>query len=307
MKHTAPTPASVARDEVPGSAQAQAMAPAPVVSPEEMAGRIVEQALRCGGLLLCTDFDGSIAPIRSRPGEVAALPGAERALAWLSRRGAAAGRDARCPVRMAIVTARDSEDVAGRVTLGPEAVVSGNYGLELTRDGEAIVVPEAARWMPALSAAAAELESELAAGRCPGARLERKRCGVVLHTRGLERPGIEECALELAREVAGRWKLGVVPGKRVAEIHLPVKRTKADAVRALQRGRWREAALCVAGDDYGDIPMLLLAKGREGGLAVAVGDAETPAEVAAAARWRLANPEAWAAALTATVEGLRAA
>jgi len=277
----------------------------PPVAPGEMARRIVEQALRCGGLLLCTDFDGSIAPIRSRPGEVAALPGAERALAWLSRRGAGTGRDARCPTRVAIVTARDSEDVAARIALGPDAVISGNYGLESTRDGEVTLVPEAQRWMPALSAAAAELEGELAAGRCPGARLERKRCGVVLHTRGVEREGIEECALELAREVAGRWRLAVVPGKRVAEIHLPVKRTKADAVRALQRGRWREAALCVAGDDYGDIPMLLLARDREGGLAVAVGDEETPAEVAAAARWRLASPEAWADALTATVEALR--
>jgi trehalose 6-phosphate phosphatase len=279
--------------------------PAEAIGTVDLARRVAEQALRCGALLLCTDFDGSIAPIRSRPGEVAALPGAERALAWLSRRGAALGRGARCPTRVAVVTARDSEDVAPRLALGAEAVVSGNYGLEMSRGGEVTVVPEARRWLPALEAAAVELEAELAGGRCPGARLERKRCGVVLHTRGVERPGIEACALELARSVAGRWDLAVVPGKRVAEIHLPVRRSKADAVRALRRGRWRTAALCVGGDDFGDIPMLRLARDVDGGVAVVVGDAETAPEVVAAARWRLPSPEAWADALTALVDALR--
>jgi trehalose 6-phosphate phosphatase len=272
--------------------------------PEQLAEAIAGRALRCGGLLLCTDFDGSIAPIRSRPGEVNALPGAERALAWMSRRGAGAGRAARVPTRVAIVTARDSADVVGRIMLGPEAVVSGNYGLETTRDGEVTVVSEARRWLPALQAATVDLEAALAAGRCAGARLERKSCGVVLHTRGIERPGVEECALELAREVALRWGLALVPGKRVAEIHLPVRRTKADAVRALRRGRWREAAFCVAGDDIGDIPMLLLARESPAGVAVVVGDAETAPEVVAAASWRLPSPEAWAAALTGLCQRL---
>jgi len=282
-----------------------AAAPAVITDPTALAEAVAAAALRSGALLLCTDFDGSIAPIRSRPGEVDALPAAERALAWMSRRGASTGRGARCATRVAVVTARDSEDVAGRLMLGPEAVVSGNYGLESTRDGEVTVVPEAAEWLPALEAATASLQEALAAGRCAGARLERKRGGVVLHTRGVERPGVDECALELARELAGKWHLAVVPGKCVAEIHLPVRRTKADAVRALRRGRWREAAFCVAGDDIGDIPMLLLARDCPGGISVVVGDEETRSEVLDAAAWRLPNPEAWAATLTALVDRLR--
>ena len=256
--------------------------------------------------MLCTDFDGSIAPIRSRPEEVRALPGAERALAWLSRRGAGAGRDARCATRVAIISARDADDVASRVVLGAEAVVVGNYGLEQWRDGEVVVTTAVARWQPALEAAATDLEGLLREGRCPGARLERKRGGVVLHTRGVEREGIDECALALAGEVAQRWELAVVPGKRVAEIHVPVRRSKADAVRALRRGRWGEAALCIAGDDLGDVPMLDLARDAVGSFAVAVGDEDPPPPVVEAARWRLASPEAWSAALSALVELLRA-
>ncbi len=295
MIDTGPVDATVAR----GAAEP--------VAPAQLAEIIAAQARRRGGLLLCTDFDGSIAPIRSRPEEVRALPGAERSLTWLSRRGAATGRGAHCPTRAAVVTARDSDDVAGRVVLGPEAVVVGNYGLEQIRDGRNNVAAEARRWLPALEAASVEVEERLRDGECPGARLERKRCGVVLHTRGVEREGIEECALSLAREVAARWQLAVVPGKRVAEIHLPLRRSKADAVRALRRGRWRESALCVAGDDVGDIPMLSLALQAPGELSVMVGDGETPPGVVAAARWRLPSPEAWAAALTALVDLLRTA
>jgi trehalose 6-phosphate phosphatase len=276
------------------------------VDPDRLADRIAGEARRRAGLVLCTDFDGSIAPIRSRPDEVRALPGAERALAWLSRRGAAQGRDARCPTRVAVISARDSNDAASRVMLGPEAVLVGNYGIERWHDGEVTLIPEARRWLPALEAAAVELEARLREGRCPGARLERKLGGVVLHTRGVEREGIEECALKLALEVAGRWELAVVPGKRVAEIHLPVRRSKADAVRTLRRGRWREAALCVAGDDLGDVPMLALAMQAPGELAVAVGDSDTPVPVLEASRWRLAGPDAWAATLTRLVELLRA-
>lgn len=275
------------------------------VEPERLAELVAAQARRRGGLLLCTDFDGSIAPLRTSPDEVRALPAAERALAWMSRRGAASGRDARCPTRVAVISARDSGDVAGRVVLGPEAAVFGSYGLEQWRHGEASVVATARTWLPALEAATVELADRLGAGACPGTRLERKRAGVVLHTRGIEREGVEECALALAHDVAARWRLAVVPGKRVAEIHLPVRRSKADSVRALRRGRWREAALCIAGDDVGDVPMLTLAAQAPGGLAVAVGDDETPAAVLAAARWRLPSPEAWAAALTALVELLR--
>lgn len=280
-------------------------APAEPVAPDALADLIATEARHRGGLLLCTDFDGSIAPIRSRPHEVRALPGAERALAWMSRRGAAQGRDARCPTRVAVISARDSDDAASRVVLGPEAVVVGNYGMERWRDGEVDLVPQAKRWLPALEAAYVELEEQLTEGRCPGTRLERKRGGVVLHTRGVEREGIDECALELALEVAGHWELSVVPGKRVAEIHLPVRRSKADAVRALQRGRWRDVALCIAGDDLGDVAMLTLARQAPGALSVAVGDDDTPAPVLEAARWRLASPDAWSATLGRLVELLR--
>ena len=220
--------------------------------PEALAGLIADAAVAACGLLLCTDFDGSLAPIVPDPGGAGALPEAARALRRLSGAGAARGVGLRCPVKVAVVTARDSDDAAGRVELGPEAVVVGNLGLE------------------------------------------RKRYSAVVHTRGIDDPAADGAAAALAAEVAATHGLWRLEGKHAAEVHVPVRRDKASAVIALRRGGWARAALCAAGDDLMDIPMLRLAS-RLGprGIAVAVADDETPAEVLAAADHRIDGPPAW--------------
>ena len=172
--------------------------------PEALAGLIADAAVAACGLLLCTDFDGSLAPIVPDPGGAVALPEAARALRRLSGAGAAHGVGLRCPVKVAVVTARDSDDAAGRVELGPEAVVVGNLGLERIAGGRRTVVPRAIGWLPALDRAEAELGGALASGRVPGARLERKRYSAVVHTRGIDdpavRPRVEALTAELARQ-----------------------------------------------------------------------------------------------------------
>src|SRR5258708_39952455 len=125
------------------------------VEPERLAELVADRAVSRGALLLCTDFDGSIAPIRSEPGEVHALPAAERALAWLSRRGAGTGQGGHCPTRVALVTARNVEDVSRRIVLGSEAAISRHYGQERWPPGRRTRPPEAARCRPPLGAATA--------------------------------------------------------------------------------------------------------------------------------------------------------
>jgi trehalose-phosphatase len=272
------------------------------VDPSRLARLVGEATAAAGGLLLCSDFDGSLAPITDRPAEAMALPEAARALAWLSRAGAALGRAARWPTRVAVITGRDSDDVLPRAALGPEAVVVGNYGLERSAGGRLRVDRVVADLLPRLDGAAAEIAGLLAAGRCPGARLERKRGGVVLHTRGVDRPAVHAEALELGEEVAARWRLQVVTGKCAVELRPPLHRDKGTSLRSLRRGRWASAAVCVAGDDDGDIPMLRVAGELPvPTVTVAVADPETPEAVFQWARWRLDGPPAWAATLTGIV------
>ncbi|HEY0408653.1 MAG TPA: trehalose-phosphatase, partial [Candidatus Dormibacteraeota bacterium] len=198
------------------------MARAGTTFPDRLAAALVRGAVAAGGLLVCTDFDGSLAPIVRRPDDARALPRAMAAVAWFTRRGAREGVGARCPVGLAVVTGRDSDDVARRLELGPEGVASGNHGLERWSARGLELEQGVEAWLPALASAAAELEAALERGRLPGARLERKRCAAVLHTRGMGSAAAEAEALELAREVASAWGLGVARGKRATEVRVPL-------------------------------------------------------------------------------------
>lgn len=280
---------------------------AATVTPDRLAERIVASALAAGCLVLCTDFDGSLAPIVEDPDAARAVPAAGEALTWLSRRGAAEGLGGRCPVRVAVITARDAEDAAGRVALGPEAMVIGNGGLDRLAEGRVTLGAAVLPWLPVLDRAHGIIADALTVGRAPGVRLERKRCSVVLHTRGVEWPGIEDVAERLASGVAVATGLRLGHGKQAVELRVPVHRDKATAVRALQRGQWRTAALCTAGDDHGDVRMLRLADSLgERGTAVAVMDDETPAAVTAASSWRIRGPWEWAQTLQQVAGALRA-
>jgi trehalose-phosphatase len=282
------------------------MARAGTTSPDRLAAALVQGAVAAGGLLVCTDFDGSLAPIVRRPDDARALPRAMAAVAWLTRRGARDGVGARCPVGLAVVTGRDSDDVARRLELGPEGVASGNLGLERWSVAGLELEEGVEAWLPALASATAELEAALERGRLPGVRLERKRCAAVLHTRGVGSAAIATQALELARDVAAAWGLAVTTGKRAAEVRVPLARDKGSAVADLRAAGWEAAALCAAGDDGGDVPMLRVARSADPlGTAVAIADAETPEEVLEAAAHTVDGPWAWAEALELLVEGLR--
>lgn len=267
--------------------------------PHELAASIVAAAHAHGGLLLCSDFDGTLAPIAPTPEEAHPIESARAPLAWMSREGAAAGEGGVVPVQLAIITSRDVGDLVDHIGLGPEAVVIGCSGLERWTDGHVVVDRRVEPWLPALASATEELADSLAAERVPGARLERKRCASVIHTRGL-RDEADDQALELVESVAGRAGLAVARGKRAVELRPPVRVDKSDAVASLRVGRWADVALCVAGDDRPDVPMLRLAATDAAGTAVAVADAESPAEVVAAADVSIEGPPAWGLVLAET-------
>ena len=274
--------------------------------PDLLAAELVRGALDAGGLLVCTDFDGSLAPIVHRPEEARPLPRAAAAAAWLSRSGAREGVGALCPVGLAVVTGRDSDDVARRLHLGPEGVASGNLGLERWSGGQVELEDGVEEWLPALAAATGDLEMALGQDRLPGARLERKRCATVLHTRGLDSPGADAEAMRLVGEVARTYGLAVTAGKRAAEVRVPVARDKGSAAADIRAAGWETSALCAAGDDGGDVPMLRVAvEAGPRGTAVAIADTEAPEEVLAVAAHTVDGPWAWAEALELLVEGLR--
>jgi len=199
------------------------------------------------------DVDGTLAPIVARP-EDAYVP--EETRGELAR---LAGRYA----LVACVSGRPRSEVERMVGVAGVAVV-GEHGLELA--------PEAAAW--------ADRVAEFARGVDWPA--ERKPLSVSFHFR---RADDQDAARAYLTRVADAAQAeGLVPrwGRMVLEVRPPVAADKGTAVRTLVTRAGVRRAL-YAGDDRTDLDAFHGLEGLELGVRVAVGSAEAPPELLAAA------------------------
>ena len=199
------------------------------------------------------DVDGTLAPIVARP-EDAYVP--EETRGELAR---LAGRYA----LVACVSGRPRSEVERMVGVAGVAVV-GEHGLELA--------PEAAAW--------ADRVAEFARGVDWPA--ERKPLSVSFHFR---RADDQDAARAYLTRVADSAEAeGLVPrwGRMVLEVRPPVAADKGTAVRTLVTRAGVRRAL-YAGDDRTDLDAFHGLDGLELGVRVAVGSAEAPPELLAAA------------------------
>jgi trehalose 6-phosphate phosphatase len=233
--------------------------------------------------LLALDFDGTLAPIVADPAAARAKPAAAAALRDLA---ALAGT-------VAVITgrpAREAAEFAG-VAGVPEIVVLGHYGRQRWERG----VLESPPSPPGLAVASAELPAVLAqAGADPATWVEDKNESVAVHTRRAADPSAELGRLRAPlAALADRAGLVVEPGRLVLELR-PPGADKGQALRALAAER-RPAAIMFCGDDLGDRPAFLAVRELRAdgtpGLAVCIGSAEAPADLAADADLVLAGPD----------------
>jgi len=186
--------------------------------------------------LLAFDFDGTLAPIVTRP-SLARIPTAVAArLTWLA---------ARLPV--AIVTGRSVADVRGRLGFTPSYII-GNHGGE--DEGDPV---GASRRAQALTPLRERLAAHGAALVAAGLDVEDKGQSIALHYRMSRR---REHAQALIREllVESGPSLHVFSGKMVVNATVAGAPDKAHAVHALVT---RSGAACAvfAGDDVNDEPV----------------------------------------------------
>jgi trehalose 6-phosphate phosphatase len=237
-----------------------------------LAGRAAEVAI-------CLDFDGTIAPIVEDPAAARPLPGIVELLGPLADRYAA----------VAIVSGRPATYLASHAA-APGVRYLGMYGLEEIVDGRVLVDPRLEAARPAVEAARRDLAADPAV-TSSGAHLEDKRYAVAVHLRRVADPGRwAGPAGQAATRVAAAHGLEVVPGRMVWELRPQVRSDKGDAVRrvATESGARH---LLVAGDDLGDLPAFAVAEELGGGLRVAVGSDEAPAELLDAADLVVDGPE----------------
>ncbi|WIV67195.1 trehalose-phosphatase [Natrialbaceae archaeon AArc-T1-2] len=192
-------------------------------------------------LLVCLDFDGTLAPIVDEPDAAAPTAENEAALETLADTER---------ISTAIVSGRALADVRARV--GPATAYAGNHGLELDRDGSVTVHPAARERATLVETVCGLLE--VALDPIPGTRVENKRLTGTVHVRQVlpvTRPIVRELTRDAVDRIGGD-DLELSSGKCVLEISPSVSWGKGDAVCRLETASPDDTLTIYVGDDVTD-------------------------------------------------------
>ncbi|XQZ48002.1 trehalose-phosphatase (plasmid) [Paracoccus yeei] len=210
------------------------------------------------------DFDGTLAEFTNRPQDASISDRLRDDLLRLSERTGGA---------VAIISGRGRSEINER--LGEVIPVAGLHGVEFPDPAESDD-PDRARRVAAVRPLLEPLRTLTEAH--PGSVLEDKGEGLALHWRAvpMAEAAMTEAATRALADLGDGWI--IQPGKFVAEIR-PRGADKGTALRRFLAvppfaGR-RPVAF---GDDLNDLPMLRAAR-EAGGIAVAMGERDMPADV----------------------------
>ncbi len=252
----------------PGTDAARAARPVPAWSRLDDVG---ERLRGADGLLVLTDFDGTLADVVARPGAATIRPNARRAVARLADQPRAA---------VAVVSGRGLADVRARV--GVEGVhYAGNHGLELLADGHRVGQPDAAAASETIAALSERLTERL--DDVDGVVVEDKGLTASVHYRMVDADAVPRVRRAVRAAVDGAEGVRLTEGKQVLELRPAVDWDKGDAVSWLRDElvpddeRWLAVYL---GDDATD--EAAFATLPEDGLAVRVGSDDGPTAATAA-------------------------
>lgn len=196
-------------------------------------------------VLVAFDFDGTLAPIVSRPGK-AGIPAKTRRLV----------EEVAALYPCAVISGRARSDVLERVAGIPLRAVLGNHGIEPVRN------PRATRrrvdgWMVQLRERLPDI---------PGVIVEDKQMSLALHyRRALSRPRVRRILLEAAKGLSGAR---IVEGKMVVNILPEGTGDKGTALAGLCRRLRCECAIYVGDDDNDEDAFALASQGRLLGIRV---------------------------------------
>jgi trehalose 6-phosphate phosphatase len=200
---------------------------------------LCDRVAAAGAVLLCLDFDGTLAPIVDDPDE-ATMPDST---------AASVARLATAPaVTVGIVSGRALDDLRHRAPL-VGVRYAGNHGLEWDHGDGRTVAPDARERRPALERAIAAVRAAL--GAVPGCRIEDKGLTATVHYRETpadRRSRVAETVERIAAETEG---VRCSAGRMIRELRPDVPAGKDRAVDHL-RERHPDALPVFVGDDVTD-------------------------------------------------------
>lgn len=175
------------------------------------------------GLLLCTDFDGTLAPIETDPAAATIRPENRELLETLRETG---------DVRVAVVSGRALSDVRERV--GIEGIAyAGNHGLELRRRGETKLHPIARKQKETIGRICTALEDAL--DGISGTAIEDKSVTATVHYRNTPEaqvPSVRETVDAVVSRLGG-GRIHRTGGKKIFELRPSVRWNKGMVVSLL--------------------------------------------------------------------------
>ncbi len=195
------------------------------------------------GLLLCLDYDGTIAEIVVEPMDARPYHGIDSTLRRLAQ--------ARRNMRSAIVTGRRVFEVKALLGAVPELLFSGVHGLEFdTTDANSRFAPEALACADHLMLARRWLHHNVPQGR--GFRIEDKEIALALHYR-LAEPRETSILSRRLEDFVNKdlERLKLMHLKMVVEV-IPAIASKAHAVAELKRLTPSDWVTVYLGDDETD-------------------------------------------------------
>lgn len=226
---------------------------------------IRERIANASGLVLCVDFDGTLAPIETDPDAPEITPENRRVLEALREHDR---------VRVAVVSGRALDDVRERVGIEGLAY-AGNHGLELHRNGSTTVHPVAVKRRRRLRRIVEHLEDRLAP--IEGAAIEDKEATVTVHFRETPDERVEEVveAVEESVERFGDGGIRCTDGKQILELRPAVRWHKGMAVSLIAASQPDDWLPIYIGDDTTDESAFRAVIPE--GIAIHVGTGETDA------------------------------
>ncbi|MBI2469689.1 MAG: trehalose-phosphatase [Planctomycetes bacterium] len=241
-------------------------------------------------VILLTDFDGTLTPIRKHPDLAALSEEIRQILINISQDKA---------IFLGIITGRSLKQIKKLVQV-QDILYVANHGIELEGPGIRSTCPEAKKARSTLWHVYMKLFKSLR--HIEGIYVEDKGLSVSLHYRTVKkRCDVEQVSRTLhgiTKPFLDRNMLFVHTGKMVYEIRPPVKWNKASAIQWLLTHYFpsefsEEALLIYLGDDKADIEVFDSLRGK--GLTVFVGN---PANVSAAEYHHVAGDDSYRSPFT---------